>query len=174
MRLIDYINQGGSIMYLLLFLNIVGLATMGHKFFTLIHFKKREGKIVDVIHSSLKGNQLAQADALLELAKQEISAQMSHLEKGLSTIKIIATVSPLLGLLGTVVGVLSAFQAMGQTGLNNPASFASGISLALITTVGGLIVAIPHTVGHSYLLRLLDQVEVSLEHQVIGKLFSKN
>ncbi len=172
MRLIDYINQGGSIMYILLFLNIIGLATMGHKFYTFFIFKRRENQMVDHLQKILSPDRNIQAEALLELTKQEISAQMSKLEKGLSTIKIVATISPLLGLLGTVLGVLSAFQAMGQTGLNNPASFASGISLALITTVGGLIVAIPHTIGHSYLLRLLDQVEISLEHKMVSRLFS--
>lgn len=174
MRLIDYINQGGTIMYILLFLNIIGLATMGHKFYSLMGKRKIQNKLADDLLISLPtSDKSIQGDALLELAKQEISELMSHFEKGLSTIKIIASISPLLGLLGTVLGVLSSFHAMGQTGLNNPASFASGISMALITTVGGLVVAIPHTIGHSYLLRLLDHLEVSIEHQVVKKLFGK-
>lgn len=109
------------------------------------------------------------ANSLLELAKQELSLYIGGLEKGLNTVKIIATISPLLGLLGTVIGVLVAFRVMSQTGLNNPASFAQGISMALITTVGGMIVAIPHYIGHSYLMGILDRVEIDLEKTLVGK-----
>lgn len=109
------------------------------------------------------------ANSLLELAKQELSLYIGGLEKGLNTVKIIATISPLLGLLGTVIGVLVAFRVMSQTGLNNPASFAQGISMALITTVGGMMVAIPHYIGHSYLMGILDRVEIDLEKTLVGK-----
>ena len=90
------------------------------------------------------------------------------LEKGLNTVKIIASISPLLGLLGTVIGVLVAFRVMSQTGLNNPASFAQGISMALITTVGGMIVAIPHYIGHNYLIGMVDQFETNLEKELLS------
>lgn len=174
MRLIDYINQGGSIMYILLFLNIIGLALMAHKFISYANKKKQQNSVAESLLKRLpKNDGTRQEEMLLELAKQEISEVVAQWEKGLSTIKVIATVSPLLGLLGTVLGVLSAFQAMGQTGLNNPASFAGGISMALITTVGGLVVAIPHTIGHSYLLRLLDHLEITIEHRVISDLLRK-
>ena len=84
---------------------------------------------------------------------------MCKLENGLNTIKIIAAISPLLGLLGTVIGVLMSFSQMAKGGMGDPSSFANGISLALITTVGGLIVAIPHYIGHNYLLGNLDELE---------------
>jgi len=106
---------------------------------------------------------------LIELIKQEIQSYMHGLEKGINTIKIIAQIAPLLGLLGTVVGVLMAFKVISQTGMSNPANFAEGISVALITTVGGLIVAIPHFIAHSYLLGYLDQIESTLERELISK-----
>ena len=81
-------------------------------------------------------------------------------ERGLSTIKIIASIAPLLGLLGTVVGVLNAFDKISQKGLNDPSIFANGISVALITTVAGLVVAIPHYIGYNYLIAMLDRIEV--------------
>ena len=108
-------------------------------------------------------------EALIELIKQEIQSYMHGLEKGINTIKIIAQIAPLLGLLGTVVGVLMAFKVISQTGMSNPANFAEGISVALITTVGGLIVAIPHFIAHSYLLGYLDQIESTLERELISK-----
>ena len=107
------------------------------------------------------------SNGLIELSKQELSGVMGEMEKGLNTVKIIASISPLLGLLGTVIGVLIAFRVMSQTGLNNPASFAQGISMALITTVGGMIVAIPHYVGYNYLLGMLDKIETKLENNIL-------
>ncbi|MCK5884800.1 MAG: MotA/TolQ/ExbB proton channel family protein [Bacteriovoracaceae bacterium] len=172
MRLVDYINQGGAIMYVLLFLNIVGLATMLYKFVILLREQKRTNSIAEKLKEKILEEEKNYAsETLIELAKQEVSSFMSELEKGLSTVKIVASISPLLGLLGTVIGVLVAFRVMSTTGINNPASFAQGISMALITTVGGLIVAIPHYIGHSYLLRIIDHMEITIEKKLISKLF---
>ena len=88
----------------------------------------------------------------LSFQKKELETYIGEEEKGLATIKIIASISPLLGLLGTVLGVLVSFNKMSQAGLGDPSVFASGISMALITTVSGLIVSIPHYIGHSYLV----------------------
>jgi biopolymer transport protein ExbB len=74
--------------------------------------------------------------------------------------------------LGTVVGILLAFEVMAATGMANPADFAKGIYLALITTVGGLVVAIPHYIAHSYLLGYLDKIEVGLEKSVSQRIIS--
>jgi biopolymer transport protein ExbB len=168
MRIFEYITQGGPIMYILLLLNICGFAIMISKF---LMFNKEANRIEEVA-TDLNGKiDKAGKDAhsLLELAKQELSLYVGGLEKGLNTVRIIATISPLIGLLGTVIGVLVAFRVMSQTGLNNPASFAQGISMALITTVGGMMVAIPHYIGHSYLMGILDRVEINLEKTLVGK-----
>lgn len=170
MRVIDYIEQGGIIMYILLALNIVGFAIMISKFFILSKESGKTTEVAENLKGKMKSN-LADLDvnATIELSKQELSGHISTLEKGLNTVKIIASISPLLGLLGTVIGVLVAFRVMSQTGLNNPASFAQGISMALITTVGGMIVAIPHYIGHNYLLGMLDNCEVKLEKELLSK-----
>ena len=170
MRLIDYIQQGGSIMYILLFLNIVGFAIMLSKALIFNKEKGRTEEIASSLSENVKKNhEASDTNAIIEIAKQEISQYINHIEKGLNTIKIIAAISPLLGLLGTVIGVLIAFKVMSQTGLNNPATFAQGISMALITTVGGMIVAIPHYVGHSYLLGMIDNLESKLEKSILSK-----
>ncbi|TNF01060.1 MAG: MotA/TolQ/ExbB proton channel family protein [Deltaproteobacteria bacterium] len=170
MSLFEYIRQGGPIMYILLTLNIVGFAIMISKFLVFNEEKKKLEQTADRLSDRVKseaGNQ--DAGSIIELAKQEVSYEVNSLERGINTVKVIATVSPLLGLLGTVIGVLVAFRVMSQTGLNNPASFAQGISMALITTVGGMIVAIPHYIGHNYLLGMMDRLEVDLEKRILHK-----
>ncbi len=170
MRLYEYIEQGGPIMYLLLFVNIVGWALMLSKFYFIsIEVKQSEKTSDDISNDILKVKESLDTTSLIEMAKQECALYINKVEKGLNTIKIIATISPLLGLLGTVLGVLSAFHVMSKTGLSDPANFAKGISMALITTVGGMAVAIPHFVGHNYLLGLLDKLETSLEKRLIEK-----
>ncbi len=169
MRVIDYIEQGGVIMYILLALNIVGFAIMLSKFFILTKESKRSNQVAAELSEKVKTTTKdGDTNTIIEIAKQELAAHISGLEKGLNTVKIIASISPLLGLLGTVIGVLVAFKVMSQTGLNNPASFAQGISMALITTVGGMIVAIPHYIGHNYLIGMVDQFETRLEKELLS------
>lgn len=169
MRVIDYIEQGGVIMYILLALNIVGFAIMLSKFFILSKETKRSNLVASSLSEKVKTvTKDGDTNTIIEIAKQELATHIAGLEKGLNTVKIIASISPLLGLLGTVIGVLVAFKVMSQTGLNNPASFAQGISMALITTVGGMIVAIPHYIGHNYLLGMLDQFETRLEKELLS------
>lgn len=170
MRLFDYIEQGGPIMYLLVLLNIIGWAIMLSKlYFLSIEIKSTENTSESLKNELLSMTKSQEASSIIELTKQVIAGHLVKAEKGLNTIKIIATISPLLGLLGTVLGVLTAFHVMSQSGLNNPANFAQGISMALITTVGGMIVAIPHYVGHNYLLGMLDKLESSLEKLTLSK-----
>ncbi len=173
MRLWEYIEQGGSIMYILLVLNIVGFAVILSKIFVY----KRERQVTDDTAGSLASKvgskEGKDPSAIIELARQEIALYISEIEKGLASIKIIATVAPLLGLLGTVIGIFMSFKVMSETGgLGNPGQLVEGISLALITTIGGLIVAIPHFVAHSYLIGMLDSLEAILEKKVLAKLLA--
>lgn len=172
MSIVNYIEQGGPIMIVLLILNVIGIATMITKFITLCFEKRNIHQTAVHISSKIKERLSPGVDKslLIELTKQEVSVYIDKLEKGLSSVKIIASTAPLLGLLGTVVGILMAFQVMAVSGLHNPAAFAEGIALALITTVGGLIVSIPHYVGHSYLVRLLDNLELNIEKETITKI----
>jgi biopolymer transport protein ExbB len=170
MRLYEYIQQGGTIMYILVLLNIIGFAVMITKFWLFGKEKSNASLLADEIGARLKNASTGQdIQARIELAKQEVSNYISQVEKGLNTVKIIASISPLLGLLGTVIGVLVAFQIMSKQGLSDPSYFAQGISMALITTVGGMSVAIPHFVGHSYLLGMLDALEAKLEKEILTR-----
>lgn len=102
----------------------------------------------------------------LELVKDASARRVHELEFGMTSIKVIATTAPLLGLLGTVIGIYEAFQVIGSQGLSDPGQFASGISYALITTIVGLIVAIPHYIAHNYLSGELDSLEIEMEKHI--------
>ena len=99
-------------------------------------------------------------------AMTEPVAAVSHdLERYLTSLGIIASISPLLGLLGTVVGMIRVFSALMLDGAGHPEALAGGISEALITTAAGLTVAIPSLMLHRFFLRRVDDLVVQLERQ---------
>ena len=104
-------------------------------------------------------------------AMQEAAAGVVHdLERYLTTLGTIASISPLLGLLGTVVGMIRVFNALLANGAGNPAALAGGISEALVTTAAGLVVAIPALIFHRFLLRKVDELVVAMEGQAAALL----
>jgi biopolymer transport protein ExbB len=172
MRLFDYISQGGAIMYLLLLMNICGISILLWRFFVIKDFKKKLMANSEELFASFSTD-LNITDKVVkkELLEGEIGQRVHGLEYGLNILKIIASIAPLLGLLGTVLGIFTAFKVIAEQGLNDPSLFAGGISMALITTVGGLIVAIPHFIGYNYLIGVLDGIEVELNKLMTIKLF---
>lgn len=88
-----------------------------------------------------------------------------ELDRYLITLGTVATISPLLGLLGTVLGIIHVFAAISTAGLGNPAALASGISQALITTVAGLTVAIPAYILYRYLRGRVDELVDRMEQE---------
>ncbi|MDQ1326467.1 MAG: biopolymer transport protein ExbB [Campylobacterota bacterium] len=165
--MMHYIDRGGIIVYILIGLNIIGFTIMVWKFIVLAIARWQKEKIIKKILSFVGEHNLPTKQTSMQNA---IDAQIKSMEFGLNTVKTIASIAPLLGLLGTVVGVLSAFDAISQQGLGDPAVFSSGISVALITTVAGLIVAIPHYIGYNYFMSLLDKIEIDLEKEVLEQL----
>lgn len=106
-----------------------------------------------------------------EIMKERIEDTGRHvvheLERYLNTLGTIAAISPLLGLLGTVVGMVNVFEAITSQGVGNPAILAGGISEALITTAAGLVVAIPALIGYRYLRGRVDGLVVRMEKEAI-------
>ncbi len=99
-------------------------------------------------------------------AMEDVAATVVHeLERYLTALGTIAAISPLLGLLGTVVGMIEVFRTLVAAGLGDPGIFAAGISEALLTTAAGLAVAIPALAMHRYLLRRVDGLVVVMERQ---------
>ncbi len=93
--------------------------------------------------------------------------QITHLERGLTLLQIIAMISPLLGLLGTVLGMVDIFNVITAGGLGNAQMLAQGISKALITTVVGLIIGIPSLVAYHLYLRKVEEIGIELQGIVI-------
>lgn len=104
-------------------------------------------------------------DAMREAMEDAAGAVVHDLERYLTALGTIAAVSPLLGLLGTVVGMIRVFAALMRDRAADVAVLAGGISEALVTTAAGLTVAIPALMFHRYLLRKVDDLTVEMEHQ---------
>ena len=98
-------------------------------------------------------------DAIQTRARQEIA----RLERGLVVLEIIVGIAPLLGLVGTILGMMTAFGNVGKAGQIDPAELAKGISLILRATLFGLLIAIPSLVFWSYYTKKVESVAVEME-----------
>ncbi len=156
LNLMEYIDKGGLIVYILIFLNIIGFTIIIWKFLTIPRKNAMVKKIKDKLNEQNKHN-----------IKIEIEYEVKKLEIGLTYIKNIASVAPLLGLLGTVFGVYKAFEEITQKGLGDPTVFSGGISIALITTIAGLIVAIPHHIAYNHFISMIDTIELKAKKELI-------
>lgn len=169
--LIEYIHLGGYVMYILVFLNVIGLSILLWKFIQIQIENKRAQKIVTNIFNEVQKEHSTSFKNLEDEIYNKAARYLLSCESGMNTIKIIATIAPILGLLGTVIGVLSSFETIAAAGFASGAnSFASGISLALITTVGGLIVALPHYVGYNYLSGSFTRLEAKFEQLIVNRM----
>jgi len=100
---------------------------------------------------------------------EETGRKVIHdLERYLNTLGTIAAVSPLLGLLGTVFGMIDIFASLMAHGSGDPNMLAGGISVALITTAAGLTVAIPSLIFHRHFERLVDEYVIAMEDEALG------
>ena len=99
---------------------------------------------------------------------EEVGRQVVHeLERYLNTLGTIASITPLLGLLGTVIGMIKVFSVITTAGVGNPTVLAGGISEALITTAAGLSVAIPSLMFHRYFGGQVERLVVVMEEQAL-------
>ena len=96
-------------------------------------------------------------EEMKEAMEVSISQASYVLERYLTTLGVIASVCPLLGLLGTVIGMIDVFDTITETGAKSAVSLAGGISIALVTTASGLVVAIPSLVMHRVFVRRVDE-----------------
>lgn len=89
--------------------------------------------------------------------------ELARLERGLGVLATVANVAPLVGFLGTVSGMINSFDALAQAGLSNPGLVAKGISEALITTAGGLVVAVPVLIAFNYFSSQVGKFVLEME-----------
>jgi biopolymer transport protein ExbB len=106
----------------------------------------------------------------MEGVQAEGRRQLGRLERGLVLLEIIAGISPLIGLLGTVLGMVTVFNAITERGVGNPAVLSDGISKALITTIAGLVVGIPALAFHSWFSRRAEALATEIYDRAVEML----
>ncbi|QIR07830.1 MotA/TolQ/ExbB proton channel family protein [Salinivibrio costicola] len=177
--LADRFSQGGFVAKVIAALLAVGLLIALYRGAVLlsIHAKMHRqlkhpespednplGRVLKVYHDAPQRDVESLELRLLEAVVDE----QQGCEKGLSMLKLLAALAPMLGLLGTVTGMIETFQVITQFGNGDPKVMAGGISMALVTTVLGLIAAIPLLLAHNILSGQADHIRGMLEKQSIS------
>lgn len=162
--LLERVKQGGFVGYLIIVLGIAGLLVALIQSIRLWLEQRRVVKQLAQPQNLLQKNALGRVISGMNNASQQqentapealeanldelLVRESAALEKGLALVKLLAAMAPLLGLLGTVTGMIATFQAITLFGTGDPAMMASGISQALVTTVLGLLTAVPLLLAH--------------------------
>lgn len=192
--MLDYLLAGGPVMIPIGLSSIVAVATFLERLWSL----RREAVLPQGFMVELDDliKQRRWADALTACRKRDVAVarlfqvaldvrdqpravvkerleevgrrEVAELERSIPVLGTIASITPLLGLLGTVGGMILTFEVIEAKGVNDVADLAGGISQALITTFAGLTVAIPAVVANRYLLARVDSLLVDLEEASLG------
>ncbi|MEQ8747054.1 MotA/TolQ/ExbB proton channel family protein [Pyruvatibacter sp.] len=173
--LVDFLLLGGPVLWVLAGLSVVTLSLVLAKLvqFSIarLNSKLRSGGLGAIKSATATAIKSHPKDrALVEDAgRRAARGIMRPLERGLGTLGMIAMLSPLIGLLGTVIGMIDAFQALETaSSAVDPSLLSGGIWVALLTTAAGLVVAIPATLAHGWfegrLLRFADEAECLIGH----------
>ena len=181
---IERINQGGFVGYIILIILVSGLALGAYRFNFLYNSQKslikeldtgkfNQGSPLKEIDNVLKQKDNLDQDQLETKIEAILSSTGPLYERSISSIKLLAAVAPLLGLLGTVVGMIGTFQAITLFGTGDPKLMAGGISQALVTTMLGLIAAVPLLFMHNQLDTRSREIIQIIEEEAIGKIASK-
>lgn len=193
MKLVELFYQGGPLMWPLLGLAALGVAAILERtfYFTRLGGSRRFGSYLQqaLLDKSLQfardiskrynspqaavarvylDNLHREADLRLELVKVEGQQQLQKVEARLRLLGLIAHVAPLVGLLGTVTGMVEAFQSISQlSGAVRPSDLADGIWVALLTTVAGLVVSIPCMIAFHYFEGKADVIAKDMQATVV-------
>lgn len=184
---------GGWLMLPILFCSVVALAIVAERFWTLRRSKVIPQDLVTEIWVKIKDKKLTARDLTtiqegsslgrvlvaglsnmtrgrdqMKEAIEDVGRHEMHcLERYLTTLGTIASISPLLGLLGTVVGMIKVFATISAVGVGNAGALSTGISEALLTTAFGLTVAIPALICYRYLRAKVDGLIVYMEQEAL-------
>ncbi|MEE3289334.1 MAG: MotA/TolQ/ExbB proton channel family protein [Pseudomonadota bacterium] len=191
--MVEIVRAGGWLMFPILLCSIVSIAIVIERFWTLSATRISPKYVVAQVWTWLKNNQLDSTKlrelrlssplgqilaagllsskhgrvAMIDSIEQTAAQVVHDMERYLNALGTIAAITPLLGLLGTVVGMIRVFSEIMLQGTGNANALAGGISEALITTAAGLTVAIPTYMFHRYFNRKVDSLVLSLEHESI-------
>ena len=189
----NYFIEGGSMMWLLAILSIAGLGTILERTAYFLRneqgiTKEFKSEIVDLVRErkedeaielcnktnnsvsrTVKSILLAYKnendlyESKEKLMKEKALEQIENLERRLSILGIVSYISPMAGLLGTVLGMIKSFKAIALQGAGDPNLVANGISEALITTAAGLLIAIPAIIAYNTFNRKVDKIMLEIE-----------
>ncbi len=191
--MLELFKAGGLLMLPLFICSVIAIAIIAERFWSLRTQRIAPAGLVKQIWQWLRYNQVdshrikkLQTESALgqvlaaglinrnnsrEITKESIEDVGRHvtqsLERNLNTLGTIAAITPLLGLLGTVVGMIKVFAVITTEGVGNPETLAGGISEALITTAAGLVIAIPSLIFYRYFRGKINQLVVDMEEQAL-------
>ena len=193
-KLLLWFQQGGPVMYPILLCSIVALAIFLERLWAyrksklipehLIGALSSAGSDIKKIEEICANNPSPLARIILAGAKrirvsyeEALTAmesvgqhEFSVLSRELRVLSTIGNIAPMLGFLGTVLGMINAFSTIAKAGTGRPELIATGISEALITTAAGLIVAIPSVLAYNFLKNKLDKLAAEMEEVALGVL----
>jgi len=199
----ELLQKGGVLMYPIIFLSVLSLAIFLERLFTLRTAKYAPSDLMDDLTAALRNKNIEGAlelcdnnttslgfvakdiltnldlplARLMETAEESGRYQAKKLERFLPSLQAIASISPLLGLLGTVIGMIKTFIVIGEQGVGDAQALAGGISEALLTTAAGLSVAIPTLVFYYVVKFRSERVTIELERsasQIINLVFKED
>lgn len=191
--MLEILIKGGWLMIPIIVCSIISLAIIGERFWSLSSKKILPSDLVSSVWKLHKANQLdkskiqslslssplgrvlaagivnqAHGREIMRESIEEVGRQVAHeLEKFLNSLGTIASITPLLGLLGTVIGMIKVFAAITAHGVGDPAVLAEGISQALITTASGMSVAIPSLMFYRYFRGKVDELVINMESEAL-------
>ena len=187
--MVEIVSAGGWLMLPIILCSIVAIAIVIERFWTLSAARITPKYVLAQVWTWLKNNQLDSTklrelrlssplgqilaagllsskygrQAMIDGIEQAAAQVIHDIERYLSTLGTIAAITPLLGLLGTVVGMIRVFSEIMLQGTGNANALAGGISEALITTAAGLTVAIPTYIAHRFFMRRVESLVLNLE-----------
>lgn len=191
--MLELVKAGGWLMAPILLCSVIALAIIAERFWTLQTKRIAPKNLVvqvwqwaksghlteDRIRLLRKGSPLGRILAaglanrhldreLMKEGIEDVGRHVIHdLERYLNALGTIASITPLLGLLGTVIGMIKVFSVITTQGIGDPGVLAGGISEALITTAAGLTVAIPSLMFHRYFRGRVDELVVTMEQEAL-------
>lgn len=182
--MLDAFFKGGPVMYPILLCSVVALAIVIERLIVLLRRNADPDELIEDIKYAVDAGRIIEGVQIAKRSRSPISSliiaaltntgkprreieevvqaageqEVRRLEKNMQILELVITIAPLLGLLGTVTGIISSFNVLGAlAGVSDPALLSLGIAEALITTAAGLIVAIPTQAMYTYLYGLIDR-----------------
>jgi biopolymer transport protein ExbB len=189
----EIVKAGGIVMVPIILCSILAVAIIIERFWTLREERVVPSELTDKVWQWVENRSLSDQQiialkqhsplgsvlaaglgarhrdrAVMIEAIEDAGRHVAHdLDRYLNMLGTIAAISPLLGLLGTVTGMIRTFEAITTAGIGNPTAMAGGISEALLTTAAGLLVAIPALVAYRYLRGRVDSLVIQMEKESI-------